>query len=111
MAKVKVNAGACGLQTTIEVKPGLKGFKVKVLSECPMAAKLGYDLPELKMMDAFKKILDNPVYRTGSMCLKHISCPVPCAVLKCLEAEAGLAVMKDVVISFEREPEKKIKTE
>jgi len=104
MARVKVNAGACGLITRLEViERGKNTFHLKIRSECPMAEKLGYELPSLHMPDAFKKILDNPVYRTGSVCLKHVSCPVPCAILKCLEAEAGLAVMKDVVISFEKE--------
>jgi hypothetical protein len=55
------------------------------------------------MTDLFKKMLDNPVYVRGSVCLKHTSCPVPWCILKAVEAELGLAVPKDVTMKFERE--------
>jgi len=64
--------------------------------------KLGEKIQTMDMMDVFKRILDNPVYREGSACLRHVSCPVPSAVQKALEIEAGLALPKDVKIVFER---------
>lgn len=89
------------MSTVVEVvKDDGKTFRVKISSECEMVEKLGGKLRELGMMDAFKKILDNPVYRDGSSCLKHVSCPVPCGILKALEVEAGLAVPRDVTIRF-----------
>ena len=54
-------------------------------------------------MDAFKRVLDNPVYTKGATCLKHVACPVPSGILKALEVEAGLAVPKDVSIIFLKE--------
>lgn len=101
MARLAIEPGACGLSTVVEVlKTEGKSYRVKITSDCEMVQKLGERLKELGMMDAFKKILDNPVYREGSLCLKHVSCPVPCGILKALEVEAGLAVPRDVTIRF-----------
>jgi hypothetical protein len=108
VARLSIEPGACGLSTAVEVlKAEGKGFRVRVTSECEMVEKLGERLRELGMMDAFKKILDNPVYREGSSCLRHVSCPVPCGILKALEVEAGLAVPRDVTMRFmEKEGER-----
>jgi hypothetical protein len=101
VARLTINPGACGLSTVVEVvKDDGKNFRVKISSECEMVEKLGGKIQGLVMMDAFKKILDNPVYRDGSSCLKHVSCPVPCGILKALEVEAGLAVPRDVTMRF-----------
>lgn len=101
MTKVLIQPGACGMPATIEVnKKDKKTFTVTVTSECRMVEELGKKLPELEFMDAFKRLLDNPVYTKGAACLKHISCPVPCGILKALEVEAGLAVPREVSIIF-----------
>lgn len=65
-----------------------------------MVAKLGEELTELTMTDAFKRVFDNPVYRKGVACLRHVACPVPSGILKALEVEAGLNVPRDVSITF-----------
>jgi len=104
MTKVIINPGACGMKAVVEVEKGEgKTFSLRIRSECPMVVKLGQELPELTMMDAFKRILDNPVYRKGSLCLKHSACPVPSGILKALEVEAGLNIPKDVTIIFVRD--------
>jgi hypothetical protein len=101
MAKVRIDAGACGIETLVEVeRAGEKRYSLKVGSACEMVERLARELPELDMLDVFKKVLDNPVYRSASLCLRHVSCPVPCGILKALEAEAGLAVPRAVSITF-----------
>lgn len=85
------------------VQKDKKTFAVKVTSECKMVGKLGEELGELTMMDAFKRLTDNPVYTKGAACLKHAACPVPSGILKALEVEAGLAVPRDVSMTFIRE--------
>lgn len=108
MAISKVNPGACGLMSVIEVKrAGGKKFQLVIRSECEMVQKLGKELTELDQMDAFKRITENPVYKKGASCVRHVSCPVPCAILKTLEVEAGLAVPRDVAIVFENSGEKR----
>lgn len=101
MTKVVINPGACGMQVTVEVeKKEGKIFSVRITTECEMVEKLGKEIPELTVMDAFKRLQDNPVYKKGATCLKHVACPVPSAILKALEVEAGLNLPRDVTITF-----------
>ena len=101
MTKVVINPGACGMQVTVEVeKKEGKVFSLRITTECEMVQKLGREIPELTMMDAFKKLQDNPVYRKGATCLRHVACPVPSGILKALEVEAGLNIPRDVTITF-----------
>jgi len=101
MTKVKVDPGQCGMAAVVEVKKKDKGvFELRITSDCDMAMKLGEEVPTLTLADAFKKLLENPVYKKGAACIKHVACPVPCAILKALEVEAGLGVPKDVTIVF-----------
>ena len=93
------------MPVTVEIiKKDKKTFTLTITSECEMVQKLGKELPELTMMDAFKRLLDNPVYNKGATCLKHVSCPVPAGILKALEVEAGLAVPREVRMVFEKDP-------
>ena len=104
--KVIINAGACGFAVTVVIeKKGGKTFSVSVTSECEMVSKFGSELAELAMNDAFIRFIDNPVYRKASVCLRHAACPVPSAILKALEVEAGLNVPRDVSITFVSEEE------
>ena len=99
-----INPGACGMPVTVEVeKTDAKTYAVKVGSECTMVVKLGKEIAELTMIDAFKRLLNNPVYTRAAACLKHVACPVPAGILKALEVEAGLNLPKDVSITFVKE--------
>ena len=101
MTKVRIDPGACGLSTDVEVrKKGKKTYSVTISSDCEMVENLGKELPELKMTDAFKRITDNPVFVKGAACLQHAACPVTCGILKALEVEAGLNVKKAATIHF-----------
>jgi len=104
MTKIVINPGACGMPVTVEVeKKDAKTYAVNIGSECKMVVRLGKEIAELTMLDAFKRLLDNPVYTKAAACLKHVACPVPSAILKALEVEAGLNLPKDVSITFIKE--------
>ena len=101
MTKVLINPGACGMTVTVKVeKKEGKIFSVGITTECEMVQKLAREIPELTMMDSFRKLLDNPVYKKGATCLRHVACPVPSGILKALEVEAGLNLPRDVTITF-----------
>lgn len=108
MTKVVINPGACGMsaEVIVEKKEG-KTFSLSIISACPMVTKLGEQLPELTLMDAFKGFRENPVYSKAGTCLKHVACPVPSGILKALEVEAGLNVEKDVSIVFDKKAKKR----
>ncbi|RMG01608.1 MAG: hypothetical protein D6726_09200 [Nitrospirae bacterium] len=104
MVKAEIDPGICGLKTTVVVrKKSGKEYEILIESDCEMVEKLGEKVPSLNMMDIFKRITDNPIYKEGTVCLRHVSCPVPSGILKALEVEAGLALPKDVKIVFSKE--------
>ena len=106
MTKIRIQPGACGMPVMVEVqKKDKKTFAITITSECEMVGKLGKEITELTLMDAFKRLTDNPVYTKGASCLRHVSCPVPCGILKALEVEAGLNVPKDCIIHFVKDEE------
>lgn len=101
MTKVVINPGACGFSVTVEIdKAGGKAFRLSMETECEMVRKLGQEMQELSMTDAFKGFLNNPAYQKAATCLRHVACPVPSGILKALEVEAGLNLPRDVSITF-----------
>ena len=101
MTKVIVDSGICGFSVTITAEKG-KGKKIRVSieTECEMVKKMADEIHVLDMMAVFTRFLENPVYRSASKHLKHVTCPVPCGILKAMEVEAGFALPKDVSITF-----------
>jgi len=101
-----VSAGVCGFTTTVKAeKTNRKKVKVTLDTECEMVSNMGKDLETLDMMAVFTGFLDNPVYRAAAKHLKHVSCPVPSAVLKAVEVELELALPRDVEMRFVRDNE------
>jgi hypothetical protein len=104
MTKITVNAGACGFTSVIRVeKAPERSVDVTVESGCAMVQKLAAEIASLGRRDALIGILNNPVYLAAGRHLKHAACPVPAAILKALEVEAGLNVKKDATIAFEKD--------
>ena len=95
MTRVIVNPGVCGFTTTIEVdKVDKRRVKVVITSDCEMVTELGESFTEVDAGQALKQGQALSEY-------VHATCPVPIAVLKAIEAEAGLTVPCDVVILFD----------
>lgn len=103
MTKAVVNSGICGFSVTIiaEKREG-KEIHISLDTECEMVKKMAEDISSLDMMAVFKGFANNPVYKSAARHLKHAACPVPSAILKAVEIEAGLCIPKDVKMSFIR---------
>ncbi|OGW58250.1 MAG: hypothetical protein A2Z09_02445 [Nitrospirae bacterium RBG_16_43_8] len=101
MTKVVVNPGICGFPVTViaEKREGKK-IHISLDTECEMVKKMAEDIASLEMMASFTGLAINPVYKSAAQHLKHAACPVPSAILKAVEVEAGLCIPKDVNISF-----------
>lgn len=100
--KLVVDAGICGNTTTIDVV-SLPGHKVTVTvtSDCEVVSKMGEGLKELDWLGLWKQQGDGySAYKAASRSTRHFLCPIPVAVLKAIEVEAGLALPKDVTFSF-----------
>ena len=102
MAKVEVFAGICGFNATIEAKNDSDKIKVTITSECKWINKLANDLQKVDSSEIFKTICDSITYQTASKHVRHLACPVPCAIIKAIEVEAGLALPKNVVMKIEK---------
>jgi hypothetical protein len=102
MTRVVVDPGICGKIATAEViKVGKRRVRVEITSDCEMVVKMGESLTELDQRDTLKPHVHSEIYKCASDCHIHASCPVPMAILKAIEVEAGLALPRPVLVHFE----------
>jgi hypothetical protein len=102
MTRVVVDSGICGKITTIEVdKVGKRMVTIKIVSDCELVTDMGKSLIEVDQWDALKSHVQSEIYQIASGSHIHVSCPVPVAILKAIEVEAGLALPRPVNIRFE----------
>ena len=66
-----------------------------------MITMLAQSLAEVDPWDAIKRFGDGEINKAALNCGLHVTCPVPMAILKAIEVEAGLALPRDIVIRFE----------
>lgn len=104
MSRVTVQPGICGFPVEIEVTTvGKRMVQVTITSECRQVTTMNDDLSCLDVMDGvLGPMTDSVVYRSATQHLKHAACPVPSAILKAIEVEAGLALPGDVFIKIEK---------
>ena len=103
MTTVIVNSGACGFVVTIKAeKTKSKKIAISLDTDCEMVKEMLEDIATLDRMAAFSGFQNNPVFKSAAKHLKHPACPVPGAILKALEVEAGLNVPRDATIVFEK---------
>jgi len=101
MTTVVVNSGACGFTVTIKADKGKeKKISVSLDTTCEMVQKMLADIALVDHRVTLTGFRDNPVYLSAAKHLKHVACPVPSAILKAIETEAGMNVPKDARIEF-----------
>ncbi|MBR4396194.1 MAG: hypothetical protein IK026_04210 [Eubacteriaceae bacterium] len=103
--KVDVMAGACRLNTVLSVYTDEDGTAhISVDSQCAHVRRMADEITEA---DPFEEVLsrDGELFdKARSFCV-HPACPVPTALLKAIEAAAGLALPVSPVISIAKEEE------
>jgi hypothetical protein len=99
---VEVDAGCCGFTTTIEIlKVDSRMVKAAISSDCEMITAWGKALGPLDWRQCIRGFVDSPVFQYCSKHIGHVACPVPVALLKAIEVEAGLALPANVTIRFD----------
>ncbi len=105
-AKVDIDAGICGMHTTVWATTDMATYrcKLKIESNCEAIQKLAQDLPEV---DAFQEISlrmgDGPeVLQKGLTTCFHSSCPVPVGIIKAVEVASQLALPKDTILKISK---------
>ncbi len=109
MTRVEVFAGICGHSAVIEVTSvDAAHVKVTVHSECEQITAMNPDLEYIqwkgKGHQVFKRMTESAVYQSAAQHIRHTACPIPAAILKAIEVEAGIALPKDVTITFGHGP-------
>jgi len=102
MPELTVHSGICGFSTVIRTSSeDSQTVSIEYETTCPHAAKAHN---ELKSVDAYVEIFHKPhetaVYAALSKHLPHVACPLYSGFYKAIEAAAGLALPKDVTMTF-----------
>ena len=101
MTRIEVDPGICGFKASIEVRQtGRKQVSVNLLSDCKQVKKFASLLDSLECFEVFKHGNDSKVNKIAIQCQLHPSCPVPVSIFKAVEVEAGLAIAKNIHITF-----------
>jgi len=101
MTKVHLDAGSCGYEITITVERLDKNrVSIKLDTACEMVKMMEADIKDSDWKKLLRKIIESPIYLSASKRLKHTGCPVPMAIIKAIEVELGIALPKDVKMTF-----------
>ena len=106
MITVTVNPGICGLSTVITAESeDQMTATIKVESQCQNIREMGEIIKEVNAFsECFAKICETQIYAAANRHCRHPVCPVPCAVIKAVEAACGLALPQDVTIEIRKTP-------
>ncbi len=101
--KLNVSSGICGMQTVIIAEcDDMQNVHLTVNSGCGQIMELA---KQIKDVDAFIELFsgfgEGQAYKAAKATIKHAACPVPAAIIKAVEASAGMALKKDVHITFD----------
>ena len=105
MKKLKIEPGVCGFTAVVEADfdEDEGTVKLKVASGCKSVQKMLEDLGDT--FDSYelclKKPGEGPLYDYARTHFQgHAACPVVAGILKCAEAESGLALPRDASFTF-----------
>jgi hypothetical protein len=102
MAELTVHAGVCGFVTKIRASSDdQQTVRIQYETTCPHAAKAREELTSIDAYtELFRKPHETAIYAALSKHLPHVTCPLYSGFLKVIEAAAGLALPRDVTMSF-----------
>jgi hypothetical protein len=104
LARTEIEAGICGLHTTVEARMEGDECVLSIQSACPAIQSLA---AELKVVDPLREITyrgAGPVtLQLAARYCKHTACPVPAGIIKAVEVAAGLALPRDAAIRVRNE--------
>jgi uncharacterized protein DUF6951 len=103
ITRIITEPGACGFTCKIEVKgTGRYEATVTLQSECKQIKRFAQEVSSVDFMAVVGgRYAEDPISQAASRCGLHPSCPIPCSLIKAVEVELGMAVKKNVCITFE----------
>ena len=105
MTKATIQPGVCGFTTVLLAETCGDTLVFSWESACPNLQKLAGTLPPFDpIAELFSRNLaDTQLFGLLAKALPHAACPLYAAFFKIMEAEAGMALPRDVSICFEKE--------
>ncbi len=102
MKELTIHAGVCGFTTIVRTSSeDQQTVTITYETTCPHAVKAKGELTSVDAyVELFRKPHETTVYTVLSRYLPHVTCPLYSGFLKAIEAEAGLALPKDVSMHF-----------
>jgi hypothetical protein len=98
-----VDPGVCRFKAKIECWTDDMLLRCEITSGCKHVQDFADALEPMELMDVLHMpFSENKVYVIGGRTLKHSTCPLPMAALKGMEVAAGLALKRDVIVSFDK---------
>lgn len=86
---------------TAKASDDMMTVNVTIESTCPMVQKMS-PIEGINPYEAMSAPFnESVVYCKAIECIRHTACPVPCAIVKTVEAESGMALKRPVKITFE----------
>ena len=100
---VTVMAGVCAKTTKIYVKQNddMMTVTINIESDCPMVSKNALPADIVPWEEVGAPFNESKVYAWASENIRHTACPVPCCIVKAIEAAGGLGLKKDPSIKIE----------
>jgi hypothetical protein len=99
--KAHVEMGVCRFSCDIKAYPVDGKIRCEIFTNCQAVKEFGMSLPDLDPFATLKMpYCDNEIFELAGKLLKHVSCPVPIAIVKCVEVASGLALARNVTIEF-----------
>ena len=103
MTRLIIEPGACGFTCKIDVEK-VEKYQViaRLQSQCKQIKKLASEVGEIDFMEISRGAFgQNYISQSAARCKLHPSCPIPCGLIKAIEAELGMAVKKNVGLTYE----------
>ncbi len=98
---VKVSPGICGMDSYVTVGDENGQALISAVSPCAKVMKMVGKLAGADMFAlAMARLPQNPAVLAAGENALHAACPVPVAIIKAAEVSCGLALRKDISISF-----------
>ncbi len=100
---MNVDPGACRLHSKVIGWMDDDGMlRVHITSDCRSVVEFGKHLRPMEVMEVLRMpYCENSIYLEGGRTLKHATCAVPLAVLKCLEVAGGMGVKRGIHLTFQ----------
>lgn len=100
--KTAVKAGVCQKTPTIyaTLADDMMTVNIRIESDCPMVSKNPVP-PIVSWEEVGAPFSESKVYAWATENIRHTACPVPCAIVKSVEAAGDLGLKRNVTIDLE----------